>query len=265
MSFFLNWSEEKYEYVLTTPGYIALALIAVAVFFLVVAIKDKSGRRLGTREITFCAAAIALAAITSLIRITTLPFGGSITLFSMLVLSFVGYVFGPKIGITAGAAYGILYLILETYIYHPAQVLLDYVLAFAALGLSGFFADKKNGLLKGYVVGVTGRYICHVLSGYIFFAEFAPEGMNPLIYTLLYNLTYILPEMVLTIILLCVPSVSSALKRVKVYTLGDTGKRGVDNRNLSDPPKTGSDRHEQVRTEAHDLQSRSEQQKITRD
>ncbi|HAV00592.1 MAG: energy-coupled thiamine transporter ThiT [Lachnospiraceae bacterium] len=234
MSFFLNWSDEAYEYVLTTPGYIALALIAAAVFFLVVALRDKNGRKLGTREITFCAAAIALAAITSLIRITTLPFGGSITLCSMLVLSFVGYVFGPKIGVTAGAAYGILYLILETYIYHPAQVLLDYVLAFAALGLSGFFADKKNGLLKGYVVGVTGRYICHVISGYIFFAEFAPEGLNPLIYTLLYNLTYILPEMVVTVILLCIPSVSSALKRVKAYTLGDAAGGAHSGNNYSE-------------------------------
>ena len=225
MSFFVNWSEETYEYVLTTPGYIALVLIAAAVFFLLVALRDKSGRKLGTREITFCASAIALAAITSLIRITTLPFGGSITLCSMLVLSFVGYVLGPGIGVTAGAAFGILYLILETYIYHPAQVLLDYVLAFAALGLSGFFADKKNGLLKGYVVGVTGRYICHVISGYIFFAEFAPEGMHPFIYTLLYNLTYILPEMVVTVILLCIPAVSSALKRVRAYTLADAGNR----------------------------------------
>ena len=97
----------------------------------------------------------------------------------------------------------------------PLQVLLDYPLAFGALGLSGFFWHRKNGLIIGYVAGTVGRYVCHVLSGYIFFAEYAPEGMNPLAYTLGYNLTYILPEVIATVAILSIPSVMKALGQVK--------------------------------------------------
>ncbi len=136
----------------------------------------------------------------------------------MLFVSLTGYFYGPKTGLTAGVAYGVLQLITGPYIYAPLQVLLDYPLAFGALGLSGFFHNRKHGLMTGYAVGVIGRYLFHVSSGYIFFAEYAPEGMNPLLYTLGYNLTYILPEFLLTVILLAVPAVGDAVGLVKRQT-----------------------------------------------
>ena len=114
-----------------------------------------------------------------------------------------------------GVAYGILQLIIEPYIYAPLQVLLDYPLAFGALGLSGFFSKKKFGLTTGVIVGILGRYICHVISGYVFFASYAPEGMNPMIYTLGYNATYIVPELIATVIVVSLPPVMKALKYVK--------------------------------------------------
>lgn len=64
-----------------------------------------------------------------------------------------------------------------------------------------------------------GRYICHVVSGYVFFAEYAPEGMNPMLYTLGYNCTYILPEMIATVILVSIPAVMKALNQVKKMAL----------------------------------------------
>lgn len=215
MSYFLTYSAEDYEYILTPAGYIALTVILAAVLLSILAFGRKKDMRTNTKQLVFCAVAMALAMITSYIKFGSLPFGGSITLFSMFFISFVGYLYGPSVGITTGLAYGILQLITEPYIYHPLQVLLDYPLAFGMLGLAGFFCAKKHGLVTGYVVGVFGRYLCHVLSGYIFFADYAPEGMNPLLYTLGYNATYLVPELAATVVILFVPAVIKGLGRVK--------------------------------------------------
>lgn len=216
MSMFLIYDAENYEYLLQPAGYVLLAVILIA---LLASIRIFSTRNhsqpMGTKQLVFCSMSIALAIVTSFIKLVSLPFGGSITLFSMLFVSLIGYFYGARAGLLTGAAYGILQLITGPYIYAPLQVLLDYPLAFGALGLSGFFQNKKNGLITGYVAGVAGRYICHVISGYVFFAEYAPEGMNPMIYTLGYNLTYILPEMAATVIILCIPAVYKAVGQVR--------------------------------------------------
>lgn len=166
------------------------------------------------KQLTFSALAIALAAVTSYIKFGSLPFGGSITLFSMFFICFTGYLFGLKAGLITGVAYGILQFIIEPYVYHPVQVILDYPLAFGTLGLAGIFSKSKAGLIKGVVLGMSGRYICHVLSGYIFFADYAGDS-NAILYTLGYNATYIVPEMIATVILLAIPPVANALKEVK--------------------------------------------------
>ena len=224
MSLFLIYDAENYEYILQPAGYAVLVVLLLALIVLVGRLGRRKadgqrmagyGRSLDTKKMVFCAMAIALATVTSFIKFAQLPFGGSITLFSMFFVALVGWLYGPKLGLITGLAYGVLQLITGPYIYAPLQVLLDYPLAFGALGLSGFFWRRKNGLIIGYVVGVIGRYVCHVLSGYIFFAEYAPEGMNPMAYTLGYNLTYILPELIATVVILCIPSVMKALAQVK--------------------------------------------------
>lgn len=216
MSHFLVYDAENAEYLLQPLGYAALiilmALLLVCAAFLG---KQKRSRQMHTKELVFCAMAMALAMVTSYIKFASLPYGGSITLFSMLFIALIGYFYGPKAGLLTGVAYGVLQLVSGPYIYAPLQVLLDYPLAFGALGLSGFFCKKKHGLIIGYIVGVLGRYLCHVISGYVFFAAYAPEGMNPLIYTLGYNLTYILPEMIVTVVLLFIPAVYKAVSQIK--------------------------------------------------
>ena len=224
MSLFLIYDAENYEYILQPAGYAVLVVLLLALIVLVGRLGRRKadgqrmegyGRSLDTKKMVFCAMAIALATVTSFIKFAQLPFGGSITLFSMFFVVLVGWLYGPKLGLITGLAYGVLQLITGPYIYAPLQVLLDYPLAFGALGLSGFFWRRKNGLIIGYVVGVIGRYVCHVLSGYIFFAEYAPEGMNPMAYTLGYKLTYILPELIATVVILYIPSVLKALAQVK--------------------------------------------------
>ena len=217
MSMFLVYDAENYEYILQPAGYVVLVVILIALLLAAAALgkNKKAEGAVPAKKLTFCAMAIALATVTSFIKFADLPMGGSITLFSMLFVSLIGYFYGTKTGLTTGLAYGVLQLITGPYIYAPAQVLLDYPLAFGALGLSGFFKNKKHGLSIGYTVGVLGRYICHVISGYIFFGAYAPEGMDPMIYTLGYNLTYILPEMVATLIIINIPAVSRAIAQVK--------------------------------------------------
>jgi thiamine transporter len=217
MSFFLNYSAEKAEYMLTTAGYIAVILLLAVVFlgFQFFTKSNQTTPHMRTQRLVYCAGAMALSLVTSFIKFASLPFGGSITLFSMLFICLIGYVFGLRTGIMTGVAYGILQFIMGPYIYAPIQVLLDYPLAFGALGLSGLFRNKKNGLVAGYIIGVIGRYVFHVISGYIFFASYAPEGTNSMIYTLVYNATYILPELIVTIIVLYMPPVLKAITQVK--------------------------------------------------
>ena len=215
MSFFLTYDAENWEYHLTTPGYVVLVILMVAALVIPIVLSRKNSKKMSAKQLTFCAVAMALALVTSFIKVASLPMGGSITLFSMFFMCFIGYLYGPKIGIMTGVAYGILQLIIEPYIYAPLQVLLDYPLAFGALGLSRFFSKKKFGLTTGVIVGILGRYICHVISGYVFFASYAPEGMNPMIYTLGYNATYIVPELIATVIVVSLPPVMKALKYVK--------------------------------------------------
>lgn len=215
MSLFLTYDAEAWEYHLTSAGYAALVILMILVLLLSSAMAGKENKRMSTKQLVYCSIAIALAIVTSFVKFASLPFGGSITLFSMFFICLIGYLYGPKTGIMTGVAYGILQLITGPYIYAPIQVLLDYPLAFGALGLSGIFWKSRHGLLKGCIVGMAGRYIFHVISGYVFFAEYTPEGLNPVVYAVGYNATYILPEMIATVILICVPAVSTALNQIK--------------------------------------------------
>ena len=95
------------------------------------------------------------------------------------------------------------------------QVLFDYPLAFGALGLSGLFKGRKYGLYVGYVVGVVGRFVFSTLSGVFFFAAYAPEGMNPWVYSSLYQGSYLGAEGIITLVIISIPPVAKALETVK--------------------------------------------------
>lgn len=221
MSFFVTKTDGAYS--LTTAGYVGVALLLV-VLIVVAALsakreKKEERKKIGTKQLVICAMAVALAMVASMLKIYSFPFGGSVTLFSMLFICFVGYLYGPATGMLTGAAYGVLQFLIEPYIYFPLQVLVDYPLAFGALGLSGCFSRSKHGLIKGYLFGVFGRYVFAVISGWIFFGEYAWDGWAALPYSIVYNGCYIFAEAALTVIILSIPAVSKALKNVKVTAI----------------------------------------------
>lgn len=171
------------------------------------------------KKLIFSAMGIALAMVTSYIKVWKMPMGGSVTLLSMLFICLIGYWFGVRYGILTGAAFGILQFLIDPYVLSIPQVLFDYPLAFGALGLSGLFGKQKFGLQTGYVVGVLGRFIFSTLSGVIFFAAYAPDGMNPWVYSSLYQGTYLGTEGIVTLIIISLPPVTKALDMVKKQAL----------------------------------------------
>lgn len=216
-----DWGETTY--VPTTLGNICLvlviiALLGMAVFFIRKNSRKKSNK-LTIKQLAFCAVAIALGTVLSNIKVFSFPTGGSITLLSMLIICLPGYWFGLGAGVLTGVAYGVLQMLVDPYILYPMQLVIDYLLAFGALGLSGLFAKKKHGLILGYLTGVIGRFIFAVLSGWIFFGMYAWEGWNPLLYSIAYNAIYIFAEAAVTIVILLLPPVKKAMDIVKKEAL----------------------------------------------
>ncbi len=207
---------------LTTIG-ILIVVVLIAALIIVAAIlrhKDSEKKaKLTTKQLVFSAVAVALAMVCSMIKFADLPMGGSVTLFSMLFIVLIGYWYGPSVGIMTAVAYGLLQFVTEPIFYTIPQMLIDYPCAFGALGLAGFFAGKKHGLQIGYVVGVLGRYAFAVLSGVVFFGAYAPEGTPAIVYSLGYNATYLVPEAVITLIVISIPPVAKALAQVKKQAL----------------------------------------------
>ena len=148
----------------------------------------------------FVALAVVLGTLT---RFVQLPFGGSINL-SLLPLIVLALRRGFQVGAISGALYGVVDFVLNPFFYHPAQVLLDYPIAFGCMGAFSGLGSRFNisrhyywaaGLAVG--VGGFGRLFFHWLSGVLFFASYAPSGEPVWLYSLTYNGSYVIPETIL--------------------------------------------------------------------
>ena len=207
---------------LTGAGYVVFILAGILFLIGAAVLARKSGeksrRTMAAKELVYCAAAIALAFLTSYIRVMKMPWGGSVTLCSMLFICLIGYWYGVRTGVMAGLAYGILQFLQEPYVLSAFQVCCDYVLAFAALGRAGLFSKSKNGLLKGYLFGAFMRGVFHAIGGYLYWMEYMPDNFPKqltAVYPILYNYAYIGLEAVITAVILCLPAVKKAMEQVK--------------------------------------------------
>lgn len=159
---------------------------------------------------------LALFAVLAMFKFT-LPFniaGGSISL-SMLPIIVLAILRGPQIGILAGVLAGFIDFLLEPYSVSALQVILDYPVAFGLLGLAGLLSaavlgqSKAEGaspklivsVLLAAIIGGLARLLAHFLSGVLFFADNTPAGSNVIVYSLTYQLSYMLPSIIAVCIL----------------------------------------------------------------
>lgn len=157
---------------------------------------------------------IGLALALSEVKLFKMPYGGSVTAGSMIPLLLIALRHGPAWGVLAGVLAGLANYMIDPFFVHPAQVLLDYPLAFGALGLAGFASGKSDvaGAWMGSLA-LAGRMLMHVISGVIFFAEYAPEGQSPLVYSVMYNGAYMIPELIISgfLLMFLLPALRRAL------------------------------------------------------
>ena len=154
-----------------------------------------SDLKLDTRTLAEIPIIVALSLVLNFIKVFQMPQGGSITLGSMVPVLLISLRRGPKVGVFTGVVFGFAQMLLDGWFYSPVGMFLDYPLAFGALGLAGIF--KKTPLL-GVAVSLTARFLSHFLSGVIFFYMYAPPGMDPMVYSAVYNGSYMLPELIIS-------------------------------------------------------------------
>ncbi|MCI8561328.1 MAG: proton-coupled thiamine transporter YuaJ [Dorea sp.] len=205
---------------LTTVGYTVCIAAGVVIFLAAAVFAGKSSEksRMATKQLVFCGMAMALAFVTSYIKIFKMPWGGSVTLCSMLFIVLIANWYGVKTGILVGIAYSILQFIQEPFVLSFFQVCCDYILAFAALGIAGFYAKQSYGLLKGYIAAVILRGVFHALGGYLYWMDYMPEDFPQSlksIYPVVYNYSYLLAEGLITVVVISIPTVANALSQVK--------------------------------------------------
>ena len=168
-----------------------------------------------TRKLTESALMIAVATVLSLIKFD-LPFGGGVTVVSMLPIIVISHRWGWKWGLTTAFVYGVVQLLFgldnvgyaSTFVAALGVIFLDYVIAYAVLGLSGIFDDilgkTRTSVAVGIAVTFCLRFVCHLITGVWIWGGWMPETFmnmtmtSPWLYSFLYNGWYMLAELVIT-------------------------------------------------------------------
>lgn len=183
------------------------ALAALAAILLAVSRKQQ---KWSAKMIANGALAIALSFVLSCIRLYRMPTGGSVTLASMLPLMLFSVSYGVGPGLLAGLAYGLLQYLQGGWWLNVWQFILDYLLAFAALGLAGIAHNKSDKWMYiGIPVAALGRAVSAILAGLMWVAGSAPEDLvigstqfsSPLLYSIVYNGTYLVPDTLICLVL----------------------------------------------------------------
>ncbi|MBQ6023732.1 MAG: energy-coupled thiamine transporter ThiT [Clostridia bacterium] len=166
----------------------------------------------GTRALVESAILIAIGTMLSVIKIAELPYGGSVTVASMLPIVIISYRHGIGRGLVSGLIFGVIQQLLglntlsyvSTWQSILAVILLDYIVAFLVLGFGGVFRrafkDQAPALVCGSLLVCLLRYACHVISGATVWAGLSIPTADALIYSFAYNATYMIPETVVLLI-----------------------------------------------------------------
>ncbi len=184
-----------------------------------------------TKTLAVCGIMTAMSVVLSFIKPFEMPYGGSITLFSMVPIIFVGYAYGTKWGLACGAVWGVIDCLMgasgtlayltDNMLNFMLCLLFDYIVAFAVVGLSGVFRNKIKNTRVSFALGagfsVFLRFACHFVTGFIVWREYAVDTLSAnefglkiidtfsgeglaAVYSLVYNGSYMLPELVISVI-----------------------------------------------------------------
>lgn len=185
-------------------------------------LKQKGGffmqNKITTKQLTLSAVMIAVATVLSLLKVFEAPYGGSVTLASMVPIIFVACKYNTAWGLLTGFVFSLLQMLVggvsapptENFGSYALVVLLDYVIAFTVLGGAGVvyrrFKNSTVGVVVASAVVVALRFVCHYLSGILIWDVYAPEGQSPYLYSLVYNGGYMLCELIITCVVMALLS-----------------------------------------------------------
>jgi thiamine transporter len=166
-----------------------------------------------TKKLVECSLLVAVGTVLSLFSLVQMPYGGSVTLASMLPVVLIAYRHGTLWGLGSGVVYAVVQQLLglknlsyfTTWQSIVAVILLDYMVAFAVVGLGGVFrrvVKRQNlALAYGSLLVCAIRYICHVMAGATVWAGLSIPTEAALVYSFGYNATYMIPETVVLVLL----------------------------------------------------------------
>ncbi len=162
-----------------------------------------------TRKLTLCAVMISIATVLSQITLFRLPSGGAVTAGSMVPIMMISFLFGTKWGIFSALVYALIQGVtgfyappVQNFISFLIVILFDYVIAFGVLGFAGgiwkIFGRKKWSVSFSSALAVFLRFLCHLVSGIFIWSAYAPDGQSPFVYSLIYNGSYMIPEILIS-------------------------------------------------------------------
>ena len=205
-----EWVNDAFSKFGKISGVTWIALGVVVALGLVVLAASGSKKKWTAKMIAFGALSIALSFVLSCVRLYRMPTGGSVTPGSMLPLMLFSVSFGVGPGLVAGLAYGLLQYLQGGWWLNVWQFLLDYLLAFAALGLAGIAHNKKDQwLYLSIPIAALGRAVCAILAGVMWVADTPLEELtigtmqfnSPVMYSIVYNGAYLIPDTLICLLL----------------------------------------------------------------
>lgn len=195
-SYFTGFSGKAHVIFGNPTLFIGLAGLLLIFVFLLVFKKIKFDAKMIAR----IGIALALACVLQVLRIYHFPMGGSVTLGGMIPILIISFIYGPEVGMFTGFIYGLLNLFMDPYFVHPVQILFDYPLPSIAIGIAGYFKNKPR---IGTAVAFFVKFVCHFISGLVFFGQYASDyGMNKWVYSFVVNAPMVGADAVICLVIL---------------------------------------------------------------
>ncbi len=230
MSIFVPTVDEWYQPINNQNILFVILTVVLCGIIVTLALIGDKGATFDTKALAYGAVCIALSFALSYVKFFSMPQGGSVTFASLLPLALYSFMFGTRRGVIVGVVYGLLQFVQSPQFYQPVQVLIDYPIAFATIGVAGIarkFTFLKSNLIAQFCTGTTIaillRYLAHTLSGYFVFYSWAPidDGYTAFTWTIVYNL-YVLVDLVIVLVM-----GSFALSSKNLRTLVQTANQSL--------------------------------------